>query len=263
MVKILEIRDLTYDKFNNLNYCFNNGIMYSIIGSNNSGKTTLFYLLSGIILSDNCISCNNVLLSKQTRLQYIRNIGVVSKVSKNSFLFEKVIDEMRYPLINLGYSKIVINNRITEVIKLFKMESILNKKVNELSYIEKQVLLIMISILHKPHVLLLDNVLSCFNKRMKEQIFKILKELSKNMSIIYFTISLNDSLYADNMLILEKNNLKEITKTDFFNNDSLFIDNNIEIPFIYDLSSKLKLYNLIDSNINDMKEMVNRVWPSS
>ena len=263
MVKILEIRDLTYDKFNNLNYCFNNGIMYSIIGSNNSGKTTLFYLLSGIILSDNCISCNNVLLSKQTRLQYIRNIGVVSKVSKNSFLFEKVIDEMRYPLINLGYSKIVINNRITEVIKLFKMESILNKKVNELSYIEKQVLLIMISILHKPHVLLLDNVLSCFNKRQKEEIIKILRDLSHDMTIINFTLSLNESLYFDQMLMLSDYQLKEIKQDDLFKNDKMFIDNSIEIPFVYDLSNKLKLYNLLDNDITDMKVMVDKIWPSS
>ena len=48
MVKILEITNLSYSKFNNLNISFDSGNFYTIIGPNNSGKTTLFNALTGL-----------------------------------------------------------------------------------------------------------------------------------------------------------------------------------------------------------------------
>ena len=37
--------------------------------------------------------------------------------------------------------------------------------------------------------------------------------------------------------------------------------NNLEIPFMVDLSIKLKMYNLIDKEYSSMKAMVDDLWP--
>jgi hypothetical protein len=42
--------------------------------------------------------------------------------------------------------------------------------------------------------------------------------------------------------------------------DKIFSRIGVEVPFMIDLSIKLKLYGLIDHIIIDMDEMVNKLW---
>ena len=66
MAIVLEINNLSYKDFNNINLKFKDKTYYSVIGSNNSGKTTLFKLISGIIPSSNHICCNDIDLNKRS-----------------------------------------------------------------------------------------------------------------------------------------------------------------------------------------------------
>ena len=159
----MEIKNLNYDYFENINLVFNKKCFYSVVGSNNSGKTTLFKLISGLIITNNSIVCNGIYLNRDNLNNYIQNIGIVERVNKDSFIYQKVLDEMRFPLYNLGYSKKSIDDRINKVLEEFNMNSIKNQNINDLNYYEKTKLLIMLSLLHKPSVLLLDNVLSVFS----------------------------------------------------------------------------------------------------
>ena len=43
-------------------------------------------------------------------------------------------------------------------------------------------------------------------------------------------------------------------------NDNIFNDLSIKLPFIVDLSIKLKLYNLIDKIYVDEKRMIKDIW---
>ena len=71
MVKILEIVNLSYKDFININLSFYSKTYYSIIGSNNCGKTTLFRLISGFIMSKDSIFCNNICLNHGNIFNYI------------------------------------------------------------------------------------------------------------------------------------------------------------------------------------------------
>ena len=42
--------------------------------------------------------------------------------------------------------------------------------------------------------------------------------------------------------------------------DQLLKENNIELPFMVDLSNKLKFYGLLENNILDINEMVETLW---
>ena len=68
MVKVLETFDLTYRDFNNLNLSFESNSYYLIVGANNSGKTTLFRLLTSLIPTSDMIMCNNVYLDDNSIL---------------------------------------------------------------------------------------------------------------------------------------------------------------------------------------------------
>ena len=263
MVKVLEITNLSYQGFDKINLSFEDNCYYSIIGSNNCGKTTLFKLISGIIPSNGVISYNNITLNSNNIHEYIVNFGVIGRVNKNSFIFNNVIDEMMYPLRNLGYSKRNSINRINEILDIFKATDYLDKNINELSYCEKQLLLIMIALLHKPNVLLMDSILEVFTKTMKEKIVRIIKKLvTDGMLIINFTTSLDDASDSDKIILLDKYKVVGIyTKEDIYNDDKLFYEHNLEIPFLTDLSIKLKMYNLVDKEYSNMKAMVDDIWP--
>ena len=59
-------------------------------------------------------------------------------------------------------------------------------------------------------------------------------------------------------------NKGKIVFNDLFNNieknDNIFNDLSIKLPFIVDLSIKLKLYNLIDKIYIDEKRMIKDIW---
>ena len=263
MSVVLEINDLEYKDFHQIDLSFENKTYYSMIGPNNCGKTILFKLISGIILSNDNICCNGIFLNKESINKYIVNFGIVNRVSDNSFAYQKVIDEMMYPLYNLGYAKNTSLKRITEILELFQKSSMKDKYISELSFNDKQILLLMIAILHKPKVLLLDGVLEVFSKSERKKIIEILKEIKSNgMTIISFTNSLEEACESDKIILLD--NFKiigEYKKEDIYKNDKLFYEHHLEIPFLIDLSVKLKMYNIVNKEYRNMKEMVDDIWP--
>ncbi len=263
MGKKLEIMNLSYRDFNSINLSFNDKTYYSIIGSNNCGKTTLFKLISGIIPTNNTIYYNNVCLNNYNSYDCIINFGVVDRLNKNSFMYGLVLEEMIYPLHNLGYSKKKSIERIKEVLSLFQAIDYMEKNISTLNYYEKQLLLIMIAILHKPKVLLLDSVLEVFPFNMKKKIVCILRKLSnEEMIVINFTNCLEEAYESDKFILMDKYQIiGEYDKHDIYQNDKLFYEHNLEIPFLVDLNVKLKMYNLIDKEYMSMKEMVDDIWP--
>ena len=260
MSKVLEVVNLNYQDFKDINLSFNSGTFYSIVGASNSGKTTLFKLMASLIPSNNVMCCNDIFLNNNY-LDYLVNIGIVERVNNHSFIYKSVLDEMKYPLYNLGYSKNASLTRIDEILSLFKLEYFKNKDVNELSNYDKQKLLIIIALLHNPKVLLLDSVLDVFPINEKKKIIKILKVLvKKGLTVINFTKQLD--LLVDKVILIDKYSIVgEYDSNMIFEDDKLFYSHNLEIPFMVDLSIKLKMYGLVDKEYSNMKEMVDDLWP--
>ena len=259
---VLRINSLSL--YNNLSFSFDEGIFYSIVGKNKSGKTTLCNLLSGYILTNNMIECDGIMLNKITRDDYIKKIGVVKMAHMKSFLHEKVYDEMCEPLDNLGYAKVDIKKRILKILDLFQMTAIINKRISDLTIDEKQILLIMISLLHQPKVLLLDNALHLLNEEMLKKVLDILKRLvhEEKICIINFTVNLWETYDSDNLLLLENSTLLPLGEPNkAFLDDKIFYDNNLELPITIDLENKLRMYNLISNYHDNMKDLVDEIWP--
>ena len=236
----------------------------AVLSSNNSGKTTLIKLLSGV-LYHNCgiIVVNNIELNKDNFKKYIVNISTILEDVQDQFVCDTVLEEVKYPLINLKYNQSSINDLFEYVTSILKIKSITDKKVSELSYYEKVKVLIAASIVHSPKVLLVDDILRFLNKDQKEEIIKIFKKLANEMDItvLFTTSDINDVIDISNIYVID--NGKIVMNGDFqsiIKNDNELSKMGIVIPLMIDLSRKLEFYNLIDKIYYDPDKVVDALW---
>ena len=59
---------------------------------------------------------------------------------------------------------------------------------------------------------------------------------------------------VDKKLIFNK------SKKEALSDNKIFEDNNLKLPFLNDITSKLSYYGLIKNNINSIDELVNALW---
>ena len=100
-------------------------------------------------------------------------------------------------------------------------------------------------------------------QKTKEKVINILKEKIKNkeLTVLYFTHNVEDSLYSDDIIILDNKNVLDYgSKEEIYQNEDLFNTAHLELPFIVDLSKKLQFYNMIDHDYFSMEKMVNDLW---
>lgn len=266
MEDLLQVNNLnfSYDNkqiFNNLHFSIKKETINLILGTNSSGKTTLIYLLTGILPSNDCIEIDNTSLNKKNLKQYLLSIGVVFFDDNNKFLFDKVIDELSFSLENLNYNKNEINNRLYEIRNIFKLDNCINKKIDELTEYEKVKVLIATSLIHNPKIVFLDNILSKLTEKECKDLFVILQQIKKDTTFCITSSNLDNVLLFDNVIVLGEKSVKiEGTPNEVLQHDNELSKLGFIIPSMIDLSLKLNFYGVLDKIITDVDGMVNELW---
>lgn len=265
MDKILEVNALNHSFnnkviFDNLQFSIKKTTTNLILGPNSCGKTTLIRLLCGIFKSNNNVTVNNVILNKKNLNDYLLSIGVVFFDDQNKFLFDKVIDELSFPLENLNYSRKSIKNRINEVKEILQLGDIVNKKTENLTALEEVKILIAVSIMHNPKIIFLDNALSKLIRSEVKELFNILDKLKQDTTICITSSNLEDILLFDNVIVIGSDEIIEGTPKEVLEKDNELSKRGLFIPSMIDLSLKLGFYGLLDDIITDVNGMVDRLW---
>lgn len=263
MANILEIKNLNYAYgkttiFNHFDLQIKEGSYIGIAGGNGSGKTTLIKLIAGLLPSKNTITIGYSYIDSNRK-----DIGVVFGNQLNVFLFDDVYKEMAFSLENLNIEPKEIENRILEMSKLFGISKLLDKKTKDLTNSEQQQVLLAISLLHKPKILLLDNVFSMMDTKTKWKTKSALKKYQEKnkLTIILATPKLEDIVDTDYLYILKDGNIViEGGPLVVFQEDRLLNRLGLSLPFMADLSLKLKFYELLNNMEMDMDRMVNDLW---
>lgn len=253
------IRNLNYNQFSNFDLDINEKGFISIIGSNNSGKTTLIKIISGIIPTTNVLTCFGIDLNRQNVNRYIRQIGLVFPVNKTCFLHDNVFDELAYPLRNLGYSENYIKRQISKILKLFALD-ISDKKISSLSLREKQLLIFVLALIHNPKLLLIDDAFNYLNEKDNEKVISILKK-QKKLLVINFTSNLRNGDVSDYLYVIDKGNI--VLEGKYYNildETKKLIKLGFEIPFVINLSNKLRASGLSKKDYYELEDLVNDVW---
>jgi energy-coupling factor transport system ATP-binding protein len=134
---------------------------------------------------------------------------------------------------------------------------------NTLNRKEKILVLLALSIIHKPKILFLDDICVMMNRCEKKVILDILHKLNKEwgITIVMSTLSLEEAVTADYIYIINNGKIALSGKPlDVLKDDNVINKLGLSMPFMIDLSIKLKDYDLVDDVILDMEGMVDLLW---
>lgn len=187
---VIEIKSLSfsYDKekiLDDINLKVEDKDFLAIIGPNGGGKSTLLKLILGI----NKIKEGEIKIFNEKPFKNLSKIGYVPQnTNVNTYFPIKVIEVVmmghvghKRPLI--GYKKEEISCALAALAQV-GMEEYANNKIGSLSGGQRQRVMIARALCAHPNILLLDEPTSNIDVKGQRQIYDLLKELNKTITIV-------------------------------------------------------------------------------
>ena len=189
MKNILELHNLkkyyaTQKAVDDISFNVEEGSIFGLLGPNGAGKTTLLRMITGIIYPDT----GSVLLDGKPfdPLNDIQKIGYMPE-ERGLYKKMKIGDHAMYLAQLKGLSKSDALTRIKYWFRRLEMESWWNKKVEDLSKGMSQKLQFVITVLHQPKLIILDEPFSGLDPLNANLIKDEIHELAKQGSSIIFS----------------------------------------------------------------------------
>ena len=183
-------KNKTLRVLNNINFKFEAGKVYSIMGPSGSGKSTLLNLLS---LIDNptsgFIEFNKKKIDTNSSIENdnirSKNIGIIYQ-EKNLLSDFTALENVILPNLLISNNKTKSKELAKKLIKKFNLASRLNHYPSELSGGENQRIAIARALINEPNIILADEPTGSLDFENAKQIFKILLNLREKNRIIIF-----------------------------------------------------------------------------
>ncbi len=252
----LEIENLSW-KYNdteeyalkNINLAVPENIFLGIVGSNESGKTTLVSCIKGIIpnsfagIYHGCVKFFGKDIKDNDSRVIAENIGMVFSDPDAQFSSMSVEEEIAFGLENIGIAETEIQDRIAWVSELTSIGDLLEKPPYDLSGGQKQRVAIASVIAMKPKIIILDEPTSMLDPKSKDDVFELLAVMKRELKITVIVVEHNIEKIAelsDKILLMNRG---EIVKYEdsrrFFRDMDLIKGNGLKVPesieFLYHL----------------------------
>ncbi|MCR4416356.1 MAG: ABC transporter ATP-binding protein [Ignavibacteria bacterium] len=182
------------------------GQICALLGPNGAGKTTLVKILLGFIKPTSGLI--TIFGSSPEEAKFKTSIGYLPETFVVSSNFT-VLSFLKYLGELSGLSSKLLANRIEELLNLFSLTEVKEKKINTLSKGMLQKLLFAQSIIHNPDLLVLDEPTEGLDPEGRRIIRKILLDLKEEGKTIIINSHLLSEieLLADSIIILKKGKL--------------------------------------------------------
>ena len=225
------------------------GSWLTILGENGSGKSTLMKLLYGQNLATKGkILFENKEYTKETYNDIRQKIAVVFQNPDNQFVGATVEED-----INLPREK--MEQIICEVLDIVDMKDYRKFEPTSLSGGQKQRVAIASALALQPEVLILDEATSMLDPVARKSILGYIKKINREqkLTIISITHDAEESIYSDNIIILEKGIIVYNGSYNFLYNDiNILSKYHLEIPFLERI--KHELNTCLDKKMFEIEE---------
>ena len=213
MKLVIENLSKSFDKKEvliNINFTFESGKIYGLLGRNGAGKTTFFNCLNEDLKCDN----GEIYLSdgKSNKIIESSDIGyVLSTPVVPEFLTGR--EFLKY-FIDINKDNIKDLKTIDEYFDIVKIDKEdRDKLMKDYSHGMKNKMQMLIYLIARPNILLLDEPLTSFDVVVAEEMKELLKKMKKNRILIFSTHIMELALdLCDEIVVLNKGELLEIKR---------------------------------------------------
>ncbi len=205
---ILEVQHLkkyftTQKAVDDVSFNIAQGSIFGMLGPNGAGKTTLLRMITGIFYPD-----SGAIIFENNKFDPVKDIIRIGYMPEERGLYKKMkIGEQALYLARLkGLSKAKALEKIKFWFQRLEMDSWWNKKVQDLSKGMSQKLQFVTTVLHDPHLIILDEPFSGLDplnaNLIKDEIFR----LAKNGSTIIFSTHRMEQVeeICDHIILINK-----------------------------------------------------------
>lgn len=250
MSNILEVKDVikqygNYTALNNVTLSVPKGSVYGLLGPNGAGKTTLIRIINQITMPD----VGEVFLDgEKLKPEHIQYIGYLPE-ERGLYKSMKVGEQCLYLAQLKGLSSQEAKKQLKYWFEKLGIEGWWNKKIQELSKGMAQKVQFVVTVLHKPKLLILDEPFSGFDPVNANLIKDEIIELNKQGTSVIFSTHRMESVeeMCDYIALIHKSNkLIEGKLTDVkqqFRSNTFqvgILTNNVE-GLMYQLTQKYKI----------------------
>lgn len=206
---MLKVEHVTkyYDDFravNDLSFEVKDGEIFGLLGVNGAGKTTTFRMIMGLL---DKTEGNITLNGKKIDYSVSDEIGFLTE--ERSLLPSKtVLEQAVFYGVLKGLTEKEVEKRLEKYLEEFGITDYKNKKIKELSKGNQQKIQFIISIIHEPKLLILDEPFSGLDPINVEMFKKEILRLKKKGTMIIFSSHMMEHIeyFCDSLIILVKGN---------------------------------------------------------
>lgn len=208
---ILKLDNITkkfgsYSAVRNISFEINAGERIGLIGANGSGKTTISEMIAGITQpTSGSIEYRFKYKSKPQEalgMQFQDSTYPSGLTVKDIITFARNLHKME-----------ISNGELKEALEYFKMDEYFNRKARSLSGGQRQKLNILLSVLHKPKLVILDELSTGLDIASREDIIqftKLLLNKNKTSAIVVSHHMEEIRALCEKVVILDKGKIKRI-----------------------------------------------------
>ena len=263
-MELLEINNLKYKNiFEDISFQIKSGQFITVSGGNNFGKTTLIRILSGQFEVKETIKLLGTYVEEYPQNLWKEITGTIIPQDNPEFLFDTVEEELNYVIHLFKKTEEDKKETYKEIIKKYKLTKFQKKDPNMVPIFIKIKMLLAEKMLATPQILFLDDICQELEEKEQEEFIKLLRtlQLETKIAIIMTTSNLNISLESDYLLVINDGKiLLEGEPLTVIEKDNTLNKIGLDLPFMVDLSVKLRDYNVVDKIELNMDRMVDTIW---
>ena len=266
MMNILELQNIkkyyaTQKAVDDISFSIPQGSIFGLLGPNGAGKTTLLRMITGIFYPD-----SGHIVFEGKKFDPIKDIPRIGYMPEERGLYKKmkIGDQALYLAMLKGMNRQEAMKKIKEWFVKFEMQSWWNKKVDDLSKGMSQKLQFVITVLHEPKLLILDEPFSGLDpvnsNLIKDEIYKLAQ---KGTTIIFSTHRMEQVEEICDRIVLVNKGKKildgSVKQVKFDNKENIFKVGFNELPLRFENN----IFEIVGSKDNFLIVKINEGYKPS